>query len=51
MKNDDLNPEEKKELAILLKRFKLMPIRAGRLIIEITAEQGIGKVEVTNIYR
>jgi hypothetical protein len=51
LKSDDLTPSEKKELAFLLKKIKIMPIRPGRIIIETTVEQTIGKVEVINIYR
>lgn len=51
MKSDNLTAAEKKSLAILLKQIKIMPIRPGRLIIETTAEQEIGKIEVTNTYR
>lgn len=51
MKSDELMKDDKKELAFLLKKAKLMPVTSGRVIIETTAEQTIGKIEVTTIHR
>jgi DNA repair exonuclease SbcCD ATPase subunit len=51
MKNINLDPEWKKKLAKILKEINLMPNNQGRLIINITPDQTIGSVEVTNDYR
>jgi hypothetical protein len=50
-RKEPLNKEEKNMLAILLKKLNIMPSRQGRIVIETTAEQSIGCIEVLAVYR
>jgi hypothetical protein len=51
MRKEDLDRENKKDLADLLKRMGILPSRQGRILIEVTPEATIGKIEATVAYR
>jgi hypothetical protein len=47
---EPLNKEEKNLLASLLKRLNIMPSRQGQVVIHVTAELTIGRLQIQTDY-
>jgi hypothetical protein len=51
MRESQLTKDEKKLLVQFLERLNILPIRQGRIVINISPDRSISTIEVTSFYQ